>query len=691
MIEEIYRPITRAIEKLASGHSHLAFVRGPGGTGKCVVGSTKILTPSGDSVQIKDKPTDVLTLDLSSLKLIPAKVKEYYEREVNRTLLITTRTGREIELTEEHPLLMWEGWKEAKHVKVKDMIAVPRNYEFSNKDKYKDHEVKLLAYLIAEGGLTVSTPSFSKMNQEVLEDFSNYLKLFNKELVLVKRKEGHYGITDPNKIGRTNSLNKFLRENQLHGKHSRDKEIPKNIMCTSLRQVRLFLETLFECDGCVEREAITYSSASKELLKGIQNLLLRMNILSVYREKIVKGATYYVMSITDNASIQTFYNNMRLISKQQKLKRLYEVKKHLHPNSNIDLFPLMLFERIERGRKYYKKHHNIYVEKQYRPSRNKLKEIFLTGEEDWLRRHIDSDILWDEIKSITINKGKQKVYDIEIAHPSHNFVANDIIIHNSHTITTHLKELEVDFKRISGDVTEAFLYRLFYEYNGKVIYFNDTSRLLKGLRSVNLLKHATELEDKRILTRNNYSVHEIDLPDSFEFTGKLIFDYNELPKNTLRGDFEALISRGDFIDFNLSKEQTAEVMRVIATEPWQKEVTEYLIKTHTFTGRNKLNLRTQYKAFRTYEYAIDKGLDWKKEIEYELHNATSDIRTILFNLIGDEPVSVVTLKKLLVTSGVVNSLRTADRRVKEWLTLEELHAHSIVTRNPIVSIHERED
>jgi DNA polymerase-3 subunit alpha len=46
-------------------------------------------------------------------------------------------------------------------------------------------------------------------------------------------------------------------------------------------------------------------------------------------------------------------------------------------------------------------------------------------------RFSDKEIFWDQIKSIKPN-GKEMTYDLEIA-TTHNFIANDIIVHNSHS------------------------------------------------------------------------------------------------------------------------------------------------------------------------------------------------------------------------------------------------------------------
>jgi hypothetical protein len=168
-------------------------------------------------------------------------------------------------------------------------------------------------------------------------------------------------------------------------------------------------------------------------------------------------------------------------------------------------------------------------------------------------------------------------------------------IGKSRRIRHILTKNQEQFFEVTGDVTEAYLYRLFYENNGKTLWFKDVTRILRGLNSINLIKSACETEKQRLLTKCSYSRQQDDLPDMFIFKGKLIFDYNEIGPLQLKEDFEALVSRGDFIELAFSNEDIACIMRAIAQSDWQKEVTEYLMKS--FDGL--LNLRHQWKAFQT--------------------------------------------------------------------------------------------
>ena len=69
----------------------------------------------------------------------------------------------------------------------------------------------------------------------------------------------------------------------------------------------------------------------------------------------------------------------------------------------------------------------------YAPSRQKLLQIAEYDNAEQMKLLATSDIFWDEIASLEVMEGKFKVYDICVPE-CHNFVANDIIVHNSYTL-----------------------------------------------------------------------------------------------------------------------------------------------------------------------------------------------------------------------------------------------------------------
>lgn len=243
------------------------------------------------------------------------------------------------------------------------------------------------------------------------------------------------------------------------------------------------------------------------------------------------------------------------------------------------------------------------------------------------------------------------------------FVKGKPGIGKSYHIKRALLQYKLPYTEITGQVTEAYLYRLLYENNGKVLWFNDVNSLLSGIGSVNLLKASTEVGRERILTLSSYSHAQDGLPKNFKFTGKVIFDYNEL-HGDLKGDFDALVSRGDYIGLSFQPEELSEILKNVAKNDWEMETTEFVIQ---HTAPEALNLRVQQKAFLTRKYAGKGGLDWKEEVKAELAKYKSREFYELYDMIGKAPIGTVALKKKFMHSGKAKSLRTADRLVSELM------------------------
>jgi hypothetical protein len=253
-------------------------------------------------------------------------------------------------------------------------------------------------------------------------------------------------------------------------------------------------------------------------------------------------------------------------------------------------------------------------------------------------------------------------------------------------LLTNKLEAGKDYMELSGDITEAYLYRLIYENNGKILWLKEITKLLDKQGTINILKAATETEEECVLTKSNYSKVQGELPPSFISKCKFIFDYNYVANNKFSEDTEALYSRGDYIEIVLSDDDMKNKMLKIATEPWQKEVTAFIIREFEASGLVKLNLRTQWKAFRTYEHAVATNIDWKEPLLRELKNI-SRTRVLLYTLIGNKAIRTMELKKMMLKLGIVNNIMTAHRRVEEYLFIDELYRWSEEERNFYISIN----
>ncbi len=463
--------------------SHVVLVAGKRGSGKCLHEDTLITLANGSQIPIKELENNkekVLSLN-NKLKIEEAEKTEFFSREVEKLLKIRLRSGKEIKLTPEHPLFTIKGWVPAQELKIGGRVATPRKYCFGE-GEMKEHEVKLLAYLIAEGH-TKKIVLFSNSDEKIIQEFKDSLKKFDSSLALIKEKENHYRISSPNWKGHiinkdnikrdnkgqfiktskviheTRSIRKFIEEIKIFGLLSKQKFIQERIIKLKKEYLSLFLNRLFSCDGsiyCKKTQTgktwqISYASSSEKLIRQVQSLLLKFGILSKLRYKKVRcnNKIFNTFELILNAeNVVKFIEEIGFFG--EKSEREFEAKQHIlsvKRDTNIDTIPKEIWENfkpknwVEIGRAFHYKYAKAMRESvDYCPSRQKLLKIAEIEQYNPFYLLATSDIFWDEIISMEILEGNFKVYDICVPE-SHNFIANDIIVHNSYTIGAIAEEL----------------------------------------------------------------------------------------------------------------------------------------------------------------------------------------------------------------------------------------------------------
>jgi len=459
--------------------THVILVAGKRGSGKCLHEDTLIQLADGSQIPIKELENNkekIISLN-NYLKTEQAEEKDFFSRTVNRLLRIKLRSGKEIKLTPEHPLLTIKGWEEAQKIGIGGRIATPRIIpSFGNKEM-PEHEIKLLSYLIAEGH-TKSIVLFTNSDEKIVDEFRDSLTKFDSSLQLIKEKENHYRISSPNwknKIIKSdykrNEIGQFTKESKVwHEKRSirnliekeglfgllaTQKYLSRDIMQLNKKSLSMFLSRLFSCDGSIYKTkdywAISYASSSEKLIRQIQNLLLRFGIVSKLRKKKIKYREKQLRAfeiVINSENTLKFIEDIGFFGRKEKKQKIaFEEISSKIRNTNIDTIPKEIWEMykpkswVEIGRRLGYKHPKAMRERVfYSPSRQTLSQIAEIEESNPLSILANSDIFWDEITSIEILDGEFKVYDISVP-TNHNFVANDIIVHNSYTLGTIAESL----------------------------------------------------------------------------------------------------------------------------------------------------------------------------------------------------------------------------------------------------------
>jgi len=462
----IYMDVTR---------SHVVFVCGKRGGGKCLSGDTLISMSDGSVLPIKDlanSDKDILSLD-KNLKMDRFIKDEFYEREVDEIFLVKLRSGKEIKITKEHPLLTVKGWVPLSNLESGDRIATPRRTDIFGERDVSEDKVKLVAYLLAEGHISNNFVLFTNKDDKIMSEFTNSVASFDENLLI--RQHGKFCvrvIENRKRIvsGKRDNLGKFTSETRfesrssirrwldnigIYGKLSGDKYIPELIFQLPKHKLSLFLNRLFSCDGSLYFEdswKISYSSMSKQLIMQVHHLLLRYGIVSKVRKKKLS----FELEIKGQF-VQVFLQEIGFFGDKEERQRkaLIESEK-IKRNPNLDTIPKELWDIyrpdnwVSVGKALgYKNPKSIRSSINYAPSRQKLLQIAKVEDNEFLMKLAQSDIYWDEIASIKKLVGRFKVYDITVP-GVHNFVANDIIVHNSYTmgvIAEGISDLDEEIKQ----------------------------------------------------------------------------------------------------------------------------------------------------------------------------------------------------------------------------------------------------
>ncbi len=472
--------------------SHVVLVSGKRGSGKCLHGDTLIQLDNGEQIPIKDlkeRNENVYSLN-KNLKIQETNKTDFFERKVKKLVSLKLRSGKEIKLTPEHPLLTIKGWIPAQELNLKDKVATPRKIPSFGKYKLENYKIKILAYLIAEGHLSNGFVLFSNSDKKIIKEFKESINFFDDNLRVdkhsksycfrISQKKKRYAIKefkrnskrqfiDNNIIYEKASINKWLRKMNMYGKFAVKRVIPNIIMQLPEEKLKIFLNRLFSCDGSIYYNKyrngweINYSSSSKKLINQMHNLLLRFSILSKIRKKYInyKGKRFELYEIILNTE-----NTIKFIDKigfygekEEKQKKCLKETIKIKRNPNINTIPREIWEVyrtqnwVEIGKKFdYSIPKSLRSSINYFSSRQKLLQITIADQNEKIKLIAQSDIFWDEIVSMEILEGDFKVYDITVPE-THNFIANDIIVHNSYSLGVIAEEISNLPKKVAQNLS----------------------------------------------------------------------------------------------------------------------------------------------------------------------------------------------------------------------------------------------
>jgi DNA repair protein RadA/Sms len=506
----------------------LVLIGGDPGIGKCLVGDSRVFDPeTGDYLPITEwakRPRRVLAAQEQSLTLGPADVAAFHERGVKPIVEVTTRLGRKLRCTPEHPVLTVEGWQPVGGLQPGVRIAAPRSLPYFGNEPLDEAAVKLMAYVLSDGSAQ-SAVSVTSCLPEVERDLEEMAVSFNMRLVrypkrgnaatqyrfyndkqqrttnrekvaealqAAKERAGiswqtwsrlanvEYGmlhvwrkaesVPSASQLRRLadavgvsvetlqpearhlaemrTPIARLLDEVGLRFSKARTKAVPECVFRLPRQQLALFLKVLFTCDGSVYvngrgTPGVSYSTISRRLAEDVQHLLLRFGLVATLRTKNgrVNGQPYtaHEVVLLGVTEVKRFLSSIGIMGRTEALARIASIEEPRGPSTHRDTIPTgasfwshlsTAMGDVNFAEATRRAGTKIMHRRPERPlCRSTVQSIVGAFPEPRLEALAYGDVYWDEIASI-VPAGEAPVYDLSVP-GRENFVANDLIVHNS--------------------------------------------------------------------------------------------------------------------------------------------------------------------------------------------------------------------------------------------------------------------
>ena len=424
--------------------SDLIIVAGRPSMGKCLRYNSVVDDPStGERVTIEEAIRRRMPTVFGFAwdgSVTTSEIHAWVDSGIKPCFRVTTRTGRAVEVTGHHPFLTVKGWQPLHDIEAGERIAVPRAVRcFGSDTSMPLGRVRLLAYFIAEGSLTGTTPGFTNTDSEILADFHSQIAEFYPTLKVRRHDISYY--PSGHRGEPSNPLTVWLRQLGLMSKLSADKRFPDCVWQWDRERLREFVKVLMSCDGTVYSmrgyPRIEFAVASEGLAQDMHHVLVRFGIVAKLWKK--KDRCWRV-EITEPRSVARYQSAIGWIG--EKSRRFTDVA--TTRRSNIGHLPKEIWSDVrfaaeQRGlnlidvaRRAGEPHAE---ERGYNPHTSRgLPQTRLAAyaealDDIALRQLASNDIYWDEVVSIEPT-GEHQVYDLTVP-DTHNFIAQDILVHNT--------------------------------------------------------------------------------------------------------------------------------------------------------------------------------------------------------------------------------------------------------------------
>lgn len=406
--------------------------------GKCIGEDERILNPdTGSYTSVKDLYDQYQAGEKSSLVTLDAhyktdvgsafQVEKNGEKPVFR---VETKLGGEVELTGNHPVLTLDGWVEVDALKLGMRIATPSALPYFGDKEISVDKLRFMAFMIAGGNWNGDRMTFSTRREEAMLEFVKTAGALNIES---HRRAGHVN----SRVIMT-TLDRDLHKDIIK------RRVPKEIYELNQKQVARFIRMTYETVGWMYgkgRPEIGMSSSTKEYLKDMKHLLLRFGIISNLQSGFREGNPIFQLVIHRRQDLEKFVKIFGTFGSEENVREF--VNKVSQGSVFENSAPIEIWPHIEKMRKNQGvtktelaggktkriKMHNA-------PTLSRVAHFAEVLQSEFLYDIAHADVFWEEVVAID-EVGVKETYDVFVPE-THNLVVEDIMVHNTWTMTAHM-------------------------------------------------------------------------------------------------------------------------------------------------------------------------------------------------------------------------------------------------------------
>lgn len=436
----VYPRLKEELIRVFDGDTRELILTGAIGWGKCLSAATEYYDPvAGRRSTVGERSGAVSVVAHHDGRAVVAEGRiECTGMKVMGDLVFAS--GRRVRMSPDHPVLTQDGFVPAGELREQHLVATVRRVPSPARPLVvPDEEVEFVAFMLAEGACSSGNWTFTNADAAVLTRFSDC----STEL--------HEGWSDPG-VTVKEAKGKMLTVYPRGTKHlqrryglfgtSHEKRIPAEFYGLDDRQLALFLNRIWACDGSLyvgSPAKVEIALASESFIRDLQFLLLRFGVHG-RSCKIKKRYTHngerresdaWRLTVTSKDEIERFLAAVGpVLSKEATCAELREIDAVCNPN--VDVTPVSIEVLKDIRREVGPIRRGQYWPGMLPGQRMSAKRLARVRELYGLPELYRwwPEVFWDRVVEYEVGTVAEPAHDIEVPGVS-NFAPSGIVVHNT--------------------------------------------------------------------------------------------------------------------------------------------------------------------------------------------------------------------------------------------------------------------